>query len=169
MPKKRVYHLNLRIDPDRHHALRREAGNSGLSLSAIVRLAIEGGLSDHSSQDDVRRQAQVAPGRTPRQWLAIGTRALSGPSNAFRVAHCDPINTEDPSGRGDRRLRPRRPYGSTVDQAHQEGSALGAAQGGRDRDQSRAAGRLDVGGATVGGGVVFGSLRLGLAGRSWCY
>ena len=54
MPKKRVYRLNLRIDPDLDHALRREASTSGLSLSASARLATEDGLPDHSGRDDLR-------------------------------------------------------------------------------------------------------------------
>ena len=43
-PKKRCHRLNVRIDEDLYRELRRESAESGLSLSAVMRLALLDGV-----------------------------------------------------------------------------------------------------------------------------
>ncbi len=43
-PKKRAHRLNVRIDEDLYRELRREAAESGMSLSAVMRLALSAGV-----------------------------------------------------------------------------------------------------------------------------
>ncbi len=60
--KRRAHRLNLRIDEDLYRTLRREADASGLSLSAVVRLALAPGV-ERVAADRVARTALAAAGR----------------------------------------------------------------------------------------------------------
>lgn len=59
-PKRRAHPLTVKLDADTLAALRAEARAAGLSVSAVVRLAIRDGLH-HVTAARIARRAGIAP------------------------------------------------------------------------------------------------------------